>query len=306
MSRFPATRAVARLLLWPLLYLLPPAAPSAVFTNDTLIDARSTYYEGADIVVTHCTLTVDGPHSFASLLIGEGGKLTHSFAPLGLLTNASGTMTAGLNLTISGDVEITTNGAILADGIGYAAGQGAGHGTNSRSVGFYDGSGAGYGGSGGNGSSNAPGGICYGSWMQPTNLGSGGGASYAGPGANGGGAIQIVASGNFRNDGLMSADGATPTTNRAGAGSGGSIWITASTLSGAGTISACGGNAIPSHGGRRRQCRVRRRWSPRRRRQRPRSRVLQLPLHSRRARWWELVGHWRRCVEPLGRPDPAV
>src|ERR1019366_1490421 len=66
-----------------LLHGLP--APAVTFTNDTAISFNNTNYDGADVVVTNCTLTVDGLHSFASLQVVKGGNLTHSFFPWGSL-----------------------------------------------------------------------------------------------------------------------------------------------------------------------------------------------------------------------------
>ena len=57
-------------------------AGAVTFTNDTAISFDNTNYDGEDVVVTNCTLTVDGPHSFASLQVLNGGNLTHSFAPV--------------------------------------------------------------------------------------------------------------------------------------------------------------------------------------------------------------------------------
>ena len=68
-----------------LLYGLP--AKAVTFTNDTAISFNNTNYDGMAIVVTNCTLIVDGLHSFASLQVLNGGNLTHSFAPNGLLEN---------------------------------------------------------------------------------------------------------------------------------------------------------------------------------------------------------------------------
>src|ERR1017187_9889813 len=68
-----------------LLHGLP--APAVTFTNDTAISFNNTTYDGADIVATNCTLTVDGPHAFASLQVLSGANLTHTFAPGGILSN---------------------------------------------------------------------------------------------------------------------------------------------------------------------------------------------------------------------------
>ena len=64
-----------------------PATQAVVFTNDTAITFNNTNYDGLDVVVTNCTLTVDGTHSFASLQVQTGGNLTHSPAPGGYLYN---------------------------------------------------------------------------------------------------------------------------------------------------------------------------------------------------------------------------
>jgi len=307
-----------------LVFVRLPAA-ATTFTNDTMIHVNDTNYEGADIVITNCTLTVDGPHAFSSLRVVGGGALTHAFhnsdsfanilsvtnepqvlnntnpatllnsniltdtvlvtdsggtfvyaneldylltSPDGILiqlqrtTNSTipdganvlvsydmllGVLHAGLNLTVTGDVEVAVGGFIRANGLGY--GGGAGPGTGHAAGSPADGSGAGYGGNGGMSSSNAVSGATYGSFLQPTNLGSGGGAGYAGIGGAGGGAIQITAGGTFLINGTISADGAHGTNSRSGGGSGGSIWITAHLVSGFGAISAQGGAGEPTHGG---------------------------------------------------------
>ena len=298
---------------------------ATTFTNDTTINVNDTNYDGTDIVVTNCTLTVNGPHAFSSLFVAGGGALTHSFSPNGFISNIFfvanesqvlngtnpvtllnsniltdtvlvtdsgsttiytngvdylltspdgiltqlqrttnstipdgtnvlvnydvllGTLPAGLNLSVTGNVEVAMGGVINANGKGYGggAGPGAGHIAGNPQ----DGSGAGYGGIGGMSSSNAMGGTTYGSFLQPANLGSGGGASYAGIGGAGGGAIQITAGGTFIINGTISANGANGTNSRSGGGSGGSIWITAHLVSGSGTISAQGGAGEPTHGG---------------------------------------------------------
>ena len=307
------------------LILVRLPAIATTFTNDTTINANDTNYDGADIVVTNCTVTVDGSHAFSSLLVAGGGALTHSSSPNGsisnilfvanesqmlngtnpvtllnsniltdtvlvtdsgstiiytngvdyLLTSPDGILTqlqrttnstipdganvlvsydvllgmlpAGLNLSVTGNVEVAVGGVINANGKGYGGGAGPGAGL---SAGYpLDGSGAGYGGIGGMSSSNAVGGTTYGSFIQPANLGSGGGASYAGIGGAGGGAIQITAGGTFIVNGTISANGANGTNSRSGGGSGGSIWIAAHVMSGSGAINAQGGAGEPTHGG---------------------------------------------------------
>src|SRR5262245_18666988 len=69
------------------------------FTNDTLIGASDFTFDGQDIVVSNCILTVDGPHTFLSMRVATGGSLTH-------LDSVASATNAGLFLTISNDFEI--------------------------------------------------------------------------------------------------------------------------------------------------------------------------------------------------------
>ncbi|MGP8052655.1 MAG: beta strand repeat-containing protein [Limisphaerales bacterium] len=105
-------------------------ALATTFTNDTAINANNMNYEGADIIVTNCTVTVDGPHAFSSLLVTAGGVLTHSFSPVGVISNLlsvanesqvlnstnpvtllnSNIITASVLVTDSGSTIIYTNG----------------------------------------------------------------------------------------------------------------------------------------------------------------------------------------------------
>jgi len=62
-------------------------ASAVVFTNDTVISPLDTSYEGLDVVVSNCTLTVDGPHIFSNLLVALGGTLTHTALPGGATSN---------------------------------------------------------------------------------------------------------------------------------------------------------------------------------------------------------------------------
>src|SRR5688572_14165487 len=82
-------------------------AQTITFTTDTTIGIIDTNYDGADIVVTNCTLTVDGAHSFARLQILNGGTLTHTFSPNGLLDNIS--IVLGEQHVLSGTVPVTLN-----------------------------------------------------------------------------------------------------------------------------------------------------------------------------------------------------
>ncbi len=213
------------------------------FTNDTFIGADNTNFDGQEIVLTNCTLTLDGPHSFTALDILNGGVVTH-------LATTNGQGGDSLSLVISNDVEVESGGAIDVSGRGFGGSSGPGQGrTTSNSTGYYGmGAGGGYGGFGGASANGAPGGDCYGSASAPASEGSGGG-SGVGAGGSGGGAIRITAGGLFRIEGAVLADGADGSHPGAGGGSGGSIWLSANAFYGAGTISARGGAGEPRDGG---------------------------------------------------------
>jgi hypothetical protein len=67
-------------------------ANAITFTNDVTITARNTNFDGTDVVVSNCVLTVDGVHTFASLQVVSGGKLTHS-------PGTNGVLIGGFNVT---------------------------------------------------------------------------------------------------------------------------------------------------------------------------------------------------------------
>jgi hypothetical protein len=76
-------------LILPMTALLLTVSPAAAvtFTNDAVISFNNTNYDSLDIVVTNCTLTVDGTHSFASLQVLNGANLTHTSAGDGYIHN---------------------------------------------------------------------------------------------------------------------------------------------------------------------------------------------------------------------------
>lgn len=201
------------------------------FTNNTTIsDSR---YDGQEIVVDKCVVTVSGVHTFASLQVHEGGMLT---APESV---------TGLAVVVSGDVLVSAGGRLGMDEKGSATGQGGG-----SSLGVpLAGSGGGYGGNGGQAAGVSRSGGTYGSVVEPTGLGSGGGAGLGGPGGKGGGLINLKVGGTLRVDGAVSANGGKGLNSRSGGGSGGSIWISAKELSGTGWITAEGGDGEPGAGG---------------------------------------------------------
>jgi len=133
----------------------------------------------------------------------------------------------GQGQTISA-ANLTITGSLNADGKGFSAGQGPGAQSNTGGT------------HGGQGGANTK--STYGSFTNPTSLGSGGAT------AAGGGSIIINVSGNVTITGTLSADSGNGSFD----GSGGSINITANLLTGTGTISASsiGGSSRGGGGGR--------------------------------------------------------
>jgi hypothetical protein len=53
-------------------------AGAVVFTNDTVIPPGNTNYDGQELVISNCTVAVDGFHRFASVRVAAAGTLTHT------------------------------------------------------------------------------------------------------------------------------------------------------------------------------------------------------------------------------------
>jgi hypothetical protein len=189
----------------------------------------------------HALVNATTPNLLLSgLVIDSGANLTHLAAQ------------SNLDVIVLGSAVVGTNGSISVNGDGFSGtngGPGAGHmlGGDSDS-----GSGAGYGGAGGASASGAPGGTTYGSATQPLDRGSRGGLFQSSTYSNfcqGGGAIRLRISQALTINGLLTANGNDAFFDRAGGGSGGSIWITARTLDGHGYVTANGGAGDPYQGG---------------------------------------------------------
>ncbi|HOI43633.1 MAG TPA: hypothetical protein PK523_11870, partial [Elusimicrobiales bacterium] len=197
-----------------------------------------TVYGGASLIsgTTH-QLAVTG-----SLTVYSGGVVTHN-------VNLN-TLTAMLNLRITGNLDLQAGGWIHGDAMGYSTG-GPGAGTNGGANG---GAGGGHGGAGGQGGNLAAGGAAYDSFDIPLDAGSkgGDGSSFAVyPGGAGGGLLRIEVSGSATVNGTLSAAGGAGSAGlvgnsnhgAAGGGSGGAVHLIAGSLTGGGLISAKGGQA---------------------------------------------------------------
>ena len=218
-------------------------AKAVVFTTATNIGPGSLAFDGQPIVVNRCTVTVDGRHSFASLLLTNGAVLTHSPAPGGELSNR-------LDLIIVGDLTVLAGCQVSAAGCGYAGTNGPGSGAP---ISGGAGGGGAHGGNGGPGQNGGLGGVGgYGAMLTPTNHGSAGGNSAGDPGGRGGGVVRLVVGGTLRVDGNLSVDGGTPVpypNYYPGGGAGGSLYATVGTLAGSGAITARGGSSTTTYGG---------------------------------------------------------
>ena len=88
-------------------------ANAIIFTTSFHIPAGNTTWDGDDIIVQGCTLTVDGPHSFRSLTL-NGAVLNHSPAPNGETNNR-------IQIAVTGDVLVDAVSRVEVSGRGYLA-----------------------------------------------------------------------------------------------------------------------------------------------------------------------------------------
>jgi hypothetical protein len=216
-------------------------------TTETTVGASDTTLDDRNIRVKGKTFTVNGTHSFRNIELLNGAVLTHSE------TDA----TVAYNLNISAwTITVDASSSINVDGRGYIGGSKAGNNqTTGRTVGNTNGasyrSGGSYGGFGGV-YDVGPTNPLYGELKDPADLGSGGSTGCNGnyPGGDGGGRIVIQAI-NLIANGSITANGEGGHGCQAGSGSGGTVNIRTSTISGAATITANGGASEVGGGGGR-------------------------------------------------------
>ncbi len=192
-------------------------------------DAR---FEGQTLIATGGTTTIDGPHTFARLIVLDGATVTHSAADIG--------GSKSLNLQVTGAVYVSCGGTIDAAGKGYQdAVNGYGRTwPNTTTGGSYQSSAGSHGGEGGHGGEAYA--AAYGSIIDPNEPGGAGGHGGNYTGNQGGGIIRIHGATSIVVDGTIAADGLYAGQGGSGAGAGGSIRLDASTIGGAGSIHANG------------------------------------------------------------------
>lgn len=208
--------------------------------DDTHVPVADTTYDGAMVVVDNATLTLDGHHDFAGLMLTNGALLSHSSAVTGLAFTVTGNLIAGAG------ARIDVRGLGCPGGPGgndYAAGHGPGGGLPQ----WYDGGGGSHGGVGATSSGGADGGPTYDRAIYPIESGSGGGGAHeSGGGMPGGGTVWIHAGETIVLDGVINASGVDyePLLYQGGGGgAGGSVILWSPALSGSGYIDASGGDA---------------------------------------------------------------
>lgn len=225
--------------LW--LWTTAPAGLAQItIATDTFIAAGDMWLDGQAIVVDHATLTVEGPHTFSSLQLANSAVLTHEPA-------AAGQPERAVRLIVTGNVTVDATSRIDATGKGYAQADSPGAGAK----GNYAGGGGGHGGHG-HRSNGTPGlgGMPFGSIVAPDTWGGpGGNSDSTGAFVPGGGLIHIEVGETLTVDGAVRADGANAWINNQGGGAGGTVYLKAGTLAGAGTISVNGGRGEWTDGG---------------------------------------------------------
>ena len=211
---------------------------------------------GADddvTIVSGHTVTITAAEQKSIKSLTVAGTLTHS-------SNGTSDQSLRVDVNVTDDISINSGGKIDVSGKGYSGGSGrAGYGPAAGGFAGDDRTSGGGGGGGGEGGDSSlgelglisAGGTCYGSISQPTAIGSGGGGTMnvAKLGGSGGGGVKLTAVGTITITGSIMADGTDGEQDggfqgrrAGGGGGGGSIWITAGTFAGAGTLSAVGGD----------------------------------------------------------------
>ena len=248
-------------------------APKTIGASDTTITptagGAAIALLTAEITVRGTTLVVNGRQSIQSLVVeragaapGTPGIVTHTPGFTFDYSGGAGTdVVNGAYLIVSGNVTIQgVSGPDVASAIdvsedGFASAQGPGYpGGSSLNGGS---AGGGHGGLGGKGSgvSSQASGAGYGNALAPVMFGSSGGANSSNGlgisgGGPGGGSIRLSVGGTLTLGGAIRASGGNGIASwwDSGGGAGGSVFITSNIVTGAGQITANGGNSSSNYG----------------------------------------------------------
>ncbi len=207
-------------------------------SNDIIVPTTQTWRAGPSYD--------GGTYTFRNFTVNPSVVLTL----FGFYTNSSDGYGHTFNVT---NFDLGSGASLDMTGTGYTGGgtfsNGDGPGGGKGAVNMHS-SGAGYADIGRNSASALIGGSAYGTITNPTYLGSAAGSASS-YGGSGGGAIIINASNTVTINGGIIADGTVGTnlSYDSGGGSGGSVNIFASTITGSGSITANGGNGATSNAG---------------------------------------------------------
>ncbi|MCX7702595.1 MAG: hypothetical protein N2234_00610 [Planctomycetota bacterium] len=199
-----------------------------------------------DLYIYHKTHLNETLYVFRNITITNAAEVAFdSYA-------ADSTTCPQITLEATSNIVISSGCLLTASGLGYPGSEGPGQGGDDPQGSGTGGHGGGHGGYGGRGDNNAanPLGSPYGDFLKPMTSGSGGGHgdSYWGGGA-GGGAVRLKANGTLTLNGIVRANGASPSNSDAGGGAGGSILIECYTLVGSGFCTANGAAGDDDGGG---------------------------------------------------------
>ena len=213
-----------------------------ITSTKTLGNGTTIAGAGNIVVANNGNLTATGTNAFTISMVGNvtvqsGGKI------IGNLTQLRA---SAIDIQSGGEVRGDAHGSV--GGTNQDAGTGTAPGQPVNCTAGAGGSGGSHAGFGSAGVGSAGGTAGYGVLDAPTTLGSGGGAGCGAPGGAGGGRVTILADVTMVVNGSLTSNGenANPSiagSNGSGGGAGGSLWITAPTITGAGTISANGGTS---------------------------------------------------------------
>ena len=95
------------------------AGAETVFTSNTTIAAGNLAYEGANIGVQGCIVTVEGNHSFGALSIRSAGTFNQRGTNLVATSVSAGSnctfnLAGGATLQVSGDLTLTNSAQLVA------------------------------------------------------------------------------------------------------------------------------------------------------------------------------------------------